>query len=94
MKTGDLVTVSPVVHPNLQSEGRVLIASSNGLSLAIAFPDCVPPWMRSRPGLLVSDCGVTCLAEREPGGPHWVDVLTGTRLTIEPHGLPTTTLCA
>ena len=78
MKTGDLVRVYPHGSPGKAATAKVIMASSNGRSIALAFGDS-PPFLIVKGGGAAIDPehGLMMLANREtlngkPWGP-WIE---------------------
>lgn len=82
MNTGDRVRVHPVGDPDKAAVGTIVIVSSNGVSIGIAFGEQYVPWMNGSTGMaLHPDHGKMLLAKREESA--WSDIFSGGQFVIE-----------
>lgn len=92
MTKGDTVRIAPHGKPDAGAQAKVVIASGNGLSIALEFED-VPPFSRrllggmGLIGVNVTNGRVTMLLTRErlngvPWGP-WIEVTGGGHYEID-----------
>ena len=92
MTKGDTVRIAPHGKPDASAAARVVIASENGLSIALEFED-MPPFSRrllggmGAIGVNVTNGRITMLLTRErlngePWGP-WIEVMGGGHYEIE-----------
>jgi hypothetical protein len=82
LQEGDAVNVNPVGHPDQCAAGTIVIVSSNGVSIGIAFGEKHVPWMNGATGMAIHpDHGKMLLAKRE--GETWSDIFSSGQFMIE-----------
>jgi hypothetical protein len=85
MKTGDTVTVYALAA-NLRAEAKVILASNNNQSLALAFPE-PPAFLWGEPPLgfaLHPDYGpMLLLLQDDVSRPFWMDVFSDRYFNVE-----------
>ena len=82
LQQGDRVDVHPVGRPDQSAPGTIVIVSSNGVSIGIAFGEQHVPWMNGATGMaLHPDHGKMLLAKREESA--WSDIFSGGQFVIE-----------
>jgi len=83
MTLGELVTVAPLDAPDRGATGKVVLLSSNGVSIVVALGDA-PPWAMSHVGGIPihPEHGFTMPMTRQEDG--WRELFGGKLFSVEP----------